>query len=765
MIKGRAVLLLLILVLPQILLASIHEPQFNPNLDIKKINKDIKVDGIIDDSEWSFASNIVNFTERNPGDNISPLVNTEAYIAYTDDKLYIGFKCFDDPALIRASMTQRDQYSGDDEVAVYIDTYGDASIAYEFYVNPFGIQKDLLWNPITGGDIGYDLIWESSAIITDFGYEVEMAIPFSSLRFPNKDVQTWKIDFRRNHPRETNHEYSWAALDRNEQCGPCQWGTLSGINSVLPGKGIEILPSIVGSQNSEFTDNKLVNDNPDGEVALTGKYALSSDVTVEGSINPDFSQIEADAAQIDVNSTTSLYFPERRPFFQEGADIFLTMFNSFYSRMIQDPEYAVKMTGRPGKSRFGLISAYDNNSTYIIPLEETDLAFKASKSYVNIFRGIKTVGNNSRVGFIINDRRYEKEGSNSVFSVDGDFSLSSNFRADAQYIYTYTKEGKSDVLDRVVDSVYNPSTGTYTDVIDTLWYDNHSYTLNFDNEAYGGSAFIGRIRHASRHVFAQIGYNQIQPSYRTLTGYDPLNNHRSSDSYIQYTFYPKNSIFERIVPQFSTFNRWHYRTGQKKISNYSIGLNGNLRYAQTNIFISYDRSFELYNNIEYDRLNSYHFNFNSQPTKAFGYYLGVRYGDGIARFAGVPSDEIAIESGLDIKPYDNVLIEPDIHYIKGTDKVTDINLYQQFNLRTRIQYQVNRKLSVRLVTQFVDRKIFETNNKSLDIDPLFTYRLNPFTVFYLGSTNSYSDYLPYDNQEFQLNQRKFFFKLQYLFQT
>ena len=117
------------------------------------------------------------------------------YITYDNENLYVAFDCHDDPADIRATMCQRDQFYGDDAVCLLIDTYGDAAWAYEFFVNPYGVQKDYLWSSIGGEDRGYDLIWESAAQITETGYQVEMAIPFASLRFPNKDVQSWKMDF------------------------------------------------------------------------------------------------------------------------------------------------------------------------------------------------------------------------------------------------------------------------------------------------------------------------------------------------------------------------------------------------------------------------------------------------------------------------------------------------------------------------------------------------------------------------------------------
>ena len=214
----------------------------------------IDIDGVLDDPGWRQAAGTENFVERNPGDNIEPLVKTRVMVTYDENYLYIGFDCYDDPTAIRATMCQRDQFTNNDAVIVLIDTYGDASWAYEFHVNPYGVQKDYLWTNIVGEDAGYDLIWNAAARITAEGYQAELAIPFSSIRFPNQDIQSWKMDFWRVHPRDSYHQYSWAAYDRNEQCWPCQWGTVNGLRDVHPGKGIEVLPSLIANQHGTVTN-------------------------------------------------------------------------------------------------------------------------------------------------------------------------------------------------------------------------------------------------------------------------------------------------------------------------------------------------------------------------------------------------------------------------------------------------------------------------------------------------------------------------------
>jgi hypothetical protein len=401
-----------------------YTPVFNPSLEIPRLTSKIVIDGVLDEEGWLTAGKADNFTERSPGDNTEPEVQTETFITYDDEKLYVAFRCHDDPAAVRATMCQRDQFHGDDAVGLLIDTYGDASWAYDLMVNPYGVQKDYLWSNVGGGDRGFDLVWESAARLTDFGYQVEMAVPFSSLRFPNKDIQSWRVDFYRNRPRESFMQYSWAAYDRNEQCWPCQWGTLNGMTDVRPGKGLEILPTLVGHQAGQLNDYSdpnpsFENGKAKSELSLGGKYSISSALTLEGAYNPDFSQIEADAAQIDVNSTIALFYPERRPFFQEGSDIFRTIFNSFYTRTVNDPQFAVKFTGRMNRTNIGFLTALDENTPYIIPLEERSVLINTGESYVNILRASRTLAEDTHLGFIVTDRRFENDGYGTVFGLDG----------------------------------------------------------------------------------------------------------------------------------------------------------------------------------------------------------------------------------------------------------------------------------------------------------------------------------------------------------
>ncbi len=743
------------------------KPVYRPNLQISKATGSIKIDGDLNDPGWKSAAKIDKFVERNPGDNIPPDVSTVVYVTYDNENLYVAFDCYDDPNSIRATMSQRDQWYGDDGVIVLLDTYGSAAWAYEFFVNPYGIQKDVLWSNVMGmEDSGFDLIWKSAARKTGTGYQVEIAIPFTSMRFPGQDVQTWRMDFWRNRPREATHQYSWAANDRNEQCWPCQWGTVEGIRDVQPGKGIEILPAFVANQMGEINglpnrDVSFRNHDAEGQWSLGGKYSASSDVTIEGAYNPDFSQIESDAAQIDVNSTIDLIYPERRPYFQEGSDIFRTMFNSFYTRMVWDPQYTAKLTGRMGRNALGFLIARDNSSPYMIPLNQSNVpVFSVGKSLVTVFRASRELGRGSRVGIMLTDRRFKDRGIGSIASLDGLVRLSRRYTFDYQFIGSYTRE------------ISNPAlTADYVDVLrfygkDTT-IDHGKHTIALDGEKFYGSAFITRLSRNARNLNFMIDYNQVSPSYRTETGYDPLINYKIVNPSLSYTIYFKKGLIQRLTPQLYKFNRWDF-DGNVENDNTGVALNGQLNAAQISLDLGYNWGKRYHEQVRFDRLWEVSVRSDSRISDKIAAGIYVRYAKDVAYFAMAKGNSTDISAYLVLKPIDRITIEPNFAFSRMTNIENGGRYYNGYIARTRVQFQATKELSLRLVTQYNDF------GRIWNMDPLLTFRLNSFSVFYAGSTYEYGDIAPIQRRAYPLNDipatwkmtsRQYFLKVQYLFQT
>jgi hypothetical protein len=336
-------------------------PNLKPEVNVKRASGPIAIDGQLNDAGWLGAGRATNFSEVNPGDLTKPPVETEVMITYDDENLYLGFIAHDDPSNIRATLHDRDEMWNEDMVGIILDTYGNAQWAYEIFTNAKGIQGDLLWTT-EDEDTRFDLVFTSQATITTDGYQVEMAVPFSSLRFPDQAVQNWKATFWRIHPRSSRSEYTWAAISRDDPCNFCQYGSLRGIENVKPGGSLELFPAVVTSQSgrlANFDDPRspFEQSGVTVDASLGARYAFTPSLTGELTVNPDFSQIESDAAQIDVNTTFALSFPERRPFFQEGSDLFNTWIDAVYTRSINEPLAGAKLIGRMGQTSIGYIGA------------------------------------------------------------------------------------------------------------------------------------------------------------------------------------------------------------------------------------------------------------------------------------------------------------------------------------------------------------------------------------------------------------------------
>nr|MEE4269811.1 DUF5916 domain-containing protein [Candidatus Krumholzibacteria bacterium] len=750
------------------LAAPPFEPNIQPTVSTSVAVGKIHIDGHLDELAWQQAGRARQFAERYPDDGTQPPVETEALITYDQDHLFVAFICHDDPELIRATLCQRDQFFNDDAVGLLLDTFGEGQWAYELFVNPYGIQKDLMWTYVQGEDRGFDMIWHSAAQITDIGYTVEMAIPFASMRFPAGDVQSWRLDFQREHPRQSAREYAWSGYDRNDQCYPCQWGRVEGITGVQAGKGLEILPSLIGYQTGRIrdsldADSGLENEDIEGRASVGMKYSLTSDVTVEGTYNPDFSQIEADADQIDVNTTILQRYPERRPFFQEGNDLFRTYFNSFYTRMVVDPLVATKGTARWTKTSVAYMYARDEASPYIVPTEERSYTRSLGNSDVHVLRALHSLGNNSQAGVMATGRNYEDGGQGTILSADANFRLTSTLSWLGQFVFSDTEEPEG------------------VDIRSGETFAEGRHTVDLDGETYTGNAFITELRRSAEHWNFTLDYNQVDPTYRTQTGYDPWNDQRNAFIWSNYHFTFDEGLVQRITPGLWVNGRWNYN-GDRKWQHVNPSVNVQLRWAQTNFGIGYTSGSETWSGVAFDNLWRWNGYWNSRPSDRFGYYLEMAVAENPALFSIARGDEKRVSLALDIKPVDNLIIEPNLDFIQSKDNSTGELLFEQTIARMRLRWQLNKELSLRLVVQhnssenppfrdeavagnFPDYHMFFGGK--WEVDPLLTYRVNSFSVFYLGSTHDYRDFnaaATGTSNLYRQTARQYFMKVQYLFQ-
>ncbi|UCF04955.1 MAG: hypothetical protein JSV33_13690 [bacterium] len=475
-----------------------------------------------------------------------------------------------------------------------LDTYGEATLAYEIAANPYGIPGDLLFSTSNGEDGSYDMIFETAGRITDTGWVVEMAIPFESLRFPDRAEQVWRVDFWRNRPRESRYQYSWAAYNRDENCWPCQWGTITGISGVEPGAGFELLPAVVASQAGSLNDNNyLDNDDIKGDIALGIGYDITSELTAEATFNPDFSQVEADIAQLDVNTTFALFYPERRPFFQEGSDLFDTYYNAVYTRSINDPILAGKMTYRRGSNSIAFLSAYDEHSVIILPFEEQSRFVENGKSYSNVLRFRHDLGKASHVGLVATDRRFTSGGSGSLVGLDGQIRLSTSNSLRFQFLGSYTKEVDNIAL--VADSSFNAEL-----------FSNDKYTARLDGESFLGHGLLVNLERSTGNYWGGVEYGELSPTFRADNGFEPSNNKRMASSWLGGILrFEENKLLENINGSVNITRKWNFDS-VKKDEWINANIEVKFRAAQTGIHTSYMRSNELFGGIQFNDIWQMH---------------------------------------------------------------------------------------------------------------------------------------------------------------
>nr|MBA3584490.1 carbohydrate binding family 9 domain-containing protein [Gemmatimonadota bacterium] len=728
--------------------AAGFQPGVKPTLEIRRAPGPIAIDGELDDAGWRDAARATGFSENFPDEQARPPVGSEVWVTYDDEHLYLAFLAEDDPAAVRSSIKDRDQMWQDDYFGILLDTYGDAAWAYFLFANPAGVQGDSRFATAGGEDDGFDIVYQTEAKITERGYQIEMAIPFRSLRFPDRPRQTWRATFWRTHPRGSRATYTWASIDRDESCFLCQFGTLTGIEGVEPGGALELLPSVVASQAAELEDEEdpdsgLDNGGFDGEASLGLRYAHPSGVTAEASFNPDFSQVESDVGQIDANTTFALFFPERRPFFQEGSDLFGTFFSAVYTRQINDPEVAVKLIGRRGRSSLAYMGARDETSPILLPFEQRSFVGQAEKSVSNILRGRRTYGSNSYVGGLLTDRRFEDGGgTGTTYGVDGVHRFFDKYQLEYQVLGSRTAE---------------PEDPGLTAALEDATFDEGKHTSAFDGETFSGFAQYTSIERDARFWNFDFDYWASSPTFRADNGFEFRNDVRRVSMFQGLTFWTENSRWtDFIAPGAFVQKRWTYG-GDQRSDFYRAWVEAQLK-KQTFVQVAYNWDQEVFREIDFRGIRNWEVFVQSNFSDPIRLGFSILGGEQIARNQVPP----LLGEGIDLKlfgtiePWDRLTIEPTLRYSELRDPSTNEEIFAGYIFRTRTTLNFSRRLFLRLVFQYDD---FDSE---FDVEPLLTYRINPFTLFFVGSTQAFEDFQ--EQAGFIQTSRQFFAKFQYLFQ-
>jgi hypothetical protein len=743
---------------------------------IPRVDTQPTINGVLDKSEWASATQVELAFDISPGDSTPAPVRTTAYMMEDGEQMYIAFKAYDpNPENILAYIRDRDGLFQDDFVGVILDTFNDERKGYEFFVNPMGSQGDLTRDDtLHNEDASWDTVWDSAGQVVEDGYIVEMAIPYRALRFkPDLENQTWGIQFLRIYPRDSRTVLADGRSNRELDCTLCQVNKVSGMpNLKSTDANFDVTPTVT------YVNNEQRDLNPTGdwqdqindtEVGADLRWAITEDWILNASINPDFSQVEADAGQLDINTTFSLFYPEARPFFLEGADYFKSMNRLVHTRNIADPEYGLKVTGKSNGYSLGVITASDDSTSFLIPSSQgsyvVNLEDESSEAF--IVRGQVDVGEKNNIGVSLTSRT-ATDYKNQVMAIDGKYYFTK------KDVFTYQ------VMNSNSD---NPDSISIDDdgerFMDADQSDN-AYTMNY--------------RHNEEDYSFRASYNDFGKDFRADMGFIGKVDYKQVVIGGNYTWRgDKDSKWT----QWGLFGDWDKTEDQsgkmlEQESEIHFNLRGPMQF-NTNLGVV-ER--ERYYNGEYFDESVFMMWFQFKPLSSLTVGNFMMLGDQIDYAHTELGELVLIEpyvnwqvgkhlsvnvshtnQKLDVLAKQMTIDTPNgngqqVDFAKGKlfdAKLTDIRLAYQFNTKSR--------LSLTLQTSSIDKNplLYSVNfDDDLDNDAssstkrfgtqlIYSYKLNPQSLMYLG----YSDNAVESEQILSLEKfdKTFFAKFSYLWQN
>lgn len=681
---------------------------------LEEVAGDITIDGNIGEAEWRRGTPISLPFEAFPGDNVPARVATTCLLTHDAERLYVACRAQDPtPERIRAFITDRDDVEGQDRVGITIDPFNDARRAFEFSVTPLGVQSDGVFDQRSeeGTDTSWDAIWASAGRITDGGYEVELAIPFRSLRFPSTGAaQTWRVFAWRQWPRSENVQFRSARLDRSNSCQLCQANLIRGFAGVTPGANVELVPTVTSSHAADrasVRDRTLGDGRLSGEPGLDVRWGVTTDLALNATLNPDFSQVEADAAQLDVNERFALFFPEKRPFFLEAADLFATPLRAVFTRKIVDPVFGTKLSGKLGSNALGAMVAQDEVTALTIPGNASSIDTVVTRSHTAmVARFRRDVGASSTVGVLYAGR--EGQGYyNRVGGFDGFFRPVAPLTLEWHYLRSLT-----DYPDQLASA------------------------RGQREDAFGGDAFRGRAVFNTRHWRFITLFETFDPGFRADQGFVNQVDMRRTNVWGTRRFWGGPDMF--FTALHLNGGGWHEERLDGRLNQQGVWFNlyfeGPL---QTSFWINPDLAREFYDGVTYD-LTRVWSGWSAQPTGELRLGMDLNLGDAVDYSNGRKAFRVEVAPSADIRLGRHLAL-------RGSHRMQRLSTAGQRIVTAtvtegRAVYNFTPRSYVRALLQYrrTDRNAalhddsVDPRSTGLSSQLLFSYKVNPQTVFFLG---------------------------------
>src|SRR5436853_236043 len=697
---------------------------------IPRFEADAVIDGDLADSVWAGAARLTGFSQYAPNDDVPAADSTQVLVWYSATAIYFGIRAFERHGRPTMTLANRDQIFDDDNVQILLGTFHDGKQALMFAVNPVGVQGDgslieganVTASGFIGGavvgreqpDLSPDFVFQSRGRVTDWGYEVEVRIPFKSLRYQPRQPQDWLLNI----VREVKHsgvEDSWYPARRASATFIGQAGNLVGLSGMHRGLVMDVNPEATGKASGALGPGGYQYDLGDPQVGGNIRWGVSDNLTLNGTIKPDFSQVESDAGQLAFDPRQALFFPEKRPFFLEGSELFQVPQNLIYTRRIVQPIAAVKLTGTTFGTDLGLLSAVD---------QKFASASGTDNPIFNILRAQRSLGRGSRVGLFYTDR-IEGADYNRMAEVDSRLVFKDIYGLNLQLAGSRTRVGGV--------TTTAPLWLTQFTVQHRVW-GLRSLFAGISDDCRDASGFIGR---------AGIVHSYVDPSYTT--------------------YGRPGALLQRFIGDIVVDGIWQYQNfiHGRHLQDKKLHFNGNATLrGGWNVGAGYFVESFGYDSALYAayRLGRDTVRYKGQPTIVNGEYIVQ---------IGTPQWKHFSGSGFFLQGHDENffewasadlrLLSVDVSY-RPTERLRNSVSYfwQQVNrrtdgslvnvgrvLRTKLEYQLSRPLFVRVVGQYVQDKTDSLRDDSRTGAPIFIQGADSLTRAAASHSNLFhADVLP-----------------------
>jgi len=748
---------------------------------IPRFEADVVIDGDLADSVWARAARLTGFSQYSPNDGVAAADSTQVLVWYSATAIYFGIRAFELHGRPTMTLANRDQMFDDDNVQILLGTFPDGKQALMFAVNPVGVQGDgflieganVTASGFIGGavvgreqpDLSPDFVFQSRGRVTDWGYEVEVRIPFKSIRYQPRQPQDWRLNIVRQ-VKHSGVEDSWYPARRANATFIGQAGNLVGLSGMHRGLVMDLNPEATGKASGAPTASGYQYDLGGPQLGGNIRWGVSDNLTLNGTIKPDFSQVESDAGQIAFDPRQALFFSEKRPFFLEGSELFQVPQNLIYTRRIVQPVAAVKLTGTTFGTDIGLLSAVD---------QKFASATGTENPVFTILRAQRSLGRGSRIGLAYTDR-IEGGDYNRVAELDSRLVFKDIYGLNLQLAGSRTRVGGVTTTAPLWLSQFT--------VRHRVW-GLRSLFAGISDEFRDASGFIGR---------AGIVHAYVDPSYTTYGRPGAWLQRFTGDIVVDGIWQYQNFVHGRHVQD----KKLHFNGNAALRGGWNVGAG---YFVES---FGYDSALYASYRLEVPRAGGGldTVAFTGQPTIANGEYIVQ---------IGTPQWKHFSGSGYFLQGHDEnffewasadlLLLNMDLSY-RPTERLRNTVSYfwQQVNrrtdgslvnvgrvLRAKLEYQLSRPVFVRVVGQYIQDKTdslrddsrtgapiliagpggvtrsVASRNNLVHADVLLSYQPVPGTVVFAGYGSNMVDEDAFQFRRLTRTDDAFFLKVSYLF--